>query len=727
MVSNATYPIQHSIPFRLAAMPAALILSLSPILVGLALAGLYNAVRTFPSIRACIALATLALSGAHFLNSALHSVTQARYTLIYGWLWIPFAFQALQLLGRNLNSRRVRNGFLALALFFLFWQAGIAVTAEYGPCTWGRQIGPALACCFHSHCHLRELMARAEPHTAPQDGVVVDNFNYEADDIARFAVPGRTVFKLPFASDNDSLLHDVTLRSSSVRNIPGSWFIPRPGDEEDLVGALSDRPDLEGGMSMVMNCLSTGYGRMPTIGSTKFDIEPSMTLLARNQGAINSWRSRSLPSTESQLLGTDQNSSPATSEEGPNRGVCRFCGRALRQTFVDLGMSPLCESYVSSEQLNAVERFYPLHVYVCENCFLVQLQQYVSAEDIFSDYAYFSSYSDSWLRHASNYAQDMTARFGLNPQSHVVELASNDGYLLQYFVEKGIPALGIEPAGNVAQEAVRKGVPTLVKFFGVQTAGELAANGKYADLLLANNVLAQVPDLNDFVAGMKILLAPKGVITVEFPHLMRLMEENQFDTIYHEHFSYFSFVTAEDIFTAHGLTLFDVEELPTHGGSLRIYARHAEDESAPIGKKVRELRERETSAGFTRIGHYSHFSEQVKETKRKLLQFLIQAKQQGKSVAGYGAPGKGNTLLNYCGIRSDFLDYTVDRNIHKQGKFLPGTHIPILHPDRIRETRPDYVLILPWNLKDEIRQQLAYVREWGGKLVVPIPEVSILP
>jgi hypothetical protein len=405
---------------------------------------------------------------------------------------------------------------------------------------------------------------------------------------------------------------------------------------------------------------------------------------------------------------------------------CRFCGTALRHTFVDLGMSPLCESYVSLEKLNQMEPFYPLHVQVCEKCYLVQLQAYVSREEIFTEYAYFSSFSDSWLQHASNYADQMVSQFGLNDGSFVVELASNDGYLLQYFVRKGIPCLGIEPAINVAQVAIENGVPTLAKFFGEQAAQELAAEGKFADLLLANNALAQVPDVNDFVKGMKILLAPQGVVTVEFPHLMRLMEENQFDTIYHEHFSYFSFLTAENIFGAHGLTLFDVEELATHGGSLRIYARHTEDGSKPVGARVTELRQREIAAGFTQMVTYSNFAERVKETKRKLLEFLLRVKREGKTVAGYGAPGKGNTMLNYCGIRTDFLDYTVDRNPYKQGKFLPGTHIPILHPDKIRETKPDYVLILPWNLKDEIRQQISYVREWGGKLVVPIPEVEIL-
>ena len=404
---------------------------------------------------------------------------------------------------------------------------------------------------------------------------------------------------------------------------------------------------------------------------------------------------------------------------------CLFCAAPLTHTVVDLGMSPLCESYVSGAQLNQMEAFYPLHVRVCGQCFLVQLQEYVSPEHIFTDYAYFSSYSDSWLAHAKAYTEHVTARFGLGAKSLVVEVASNDGYLLQYFVEKKIPVLGIEPAANVAAVAVDLGVSTLVKFFGKATARELVAQGKRADLLLGNNVLAQVPDLNDFVGGMKILLAPAGVITIEFPHLMRLMDENQFDTIYHEHFSYFSFLTAEKIFSAHGLTLFDVEELTTHGGSLRIYGRHKEDSSKPVSDRVRELRAREEAAGFASLERYDSFAEQVKETKRKLLEFLIDAKRAGKRIAGYGAPGKGNTLLNYCGIRTDFLDYTVDRSPHKQGKFLPGTHIPIHAPERIRETHPDYVLILPWNLKDEIMKQNAFIREWGGQFVVPIPEVTI--
>ncbi len=408
-----------------------------------------------------------------------------------------------------------------------------------------------------------------------------------------------------------------------------------------------------------------------------------------------------------------------------NQFGCRFCGTKLEHTFVDLGMSPLCESYLSADHLNQMEPFYPLHVYVCEECFLVQLQEYVTPERIFSDYAYFSSYSDSWLAHASKYTGQMVERFAIDAQSLVVEVASNDGYLLQYFVEKQIPVLGIEPAANVAAVAVQKGVSTLVKFFGTETARELAASSKKADLLLGNNVLAQVPDLNDFVAGMKILLKPAGVITMEFPHLQRLMEQNQFDTIYHEHFSYFSLVTVEKIFAAHGLTLFDVEELHTHGGSLRIYARHAEDSSKPVSAHITELRAREESMGYSRIETYAHFAEQVKETKRKLLEFLIEAKRSGKKIAGYGAPGKGNTLLNYCAIRTDFLDYTVDRNPHKHGRFLPGTHVPIYPPDRIRETRPDYVLILPWNLKDEIIKQNGFIREWGGMFVVPIPEVKV--
>ena len=405
---------------------------------------------------------------------------------------------------------------------------------------------------------------------------------------------------------------------------------------------------------------------------------------------------------------------------------CRFCGAALRFTFVDLGLSPLCESYVHAEQLNRMESFYPLHVYVCGKCFLVQLEEFVAPEHIFGDYAYFSSYSDSWLAHAKRYADEMTSRFDLSPNNLVVEVASNDGYLLQYFVERGIPVLGIEPAANVAAVAEKKGIPTLIEFFGVEMARKLAATGSMADLLVGNNVLAQVPDINDFVAGMKILLKPSGVITMEFPHLMRLMEENQFDTIYHEHFSYFSFVTAETIFALHGLVLFDVQELPTHGGSLRIFARHAEDTSKPLAERALELHERELNGGFMKLERYSRFAMQVEETKRKLLECLIHAKRAGKRIVGYGAPGKGNTLLNYCGIRTDFLDFTVDRNPYKQGQFLPGTHIPICPPDTLAAARPDYVLILPWNLKDEVMEQLSFIRNWGGKFIVPIPEAQVI-
>ncbi len=408
-----------------------------------------------------------------------------------------------------------------------------------------------------------------------------------------------------------------------------------------------------------------------------------------------------------------------------NNSGCRFCGSVLEHTFVDLGMSPLCESFLSVDQLNEMEPYYPLHVYVCGKCFLVQLQEYVAPEDIFRDYAYFSSYSDTWLAHAKTYTDRMVARFPIDAKSLVVELASNDGYLLQYFTQKGIPVLGIEPAANVAAVAGQKGIPTLVKFFGWETAKELAASGQRADLLPGNNCLAQVPDLNGFVAGMKILLKPRGVITLEFPHLQRLMEQNQFDTIYHEHFSYFSFLTVEKILAAHRLTVFDVEELPTHGGSLRVFARHDEDPTKPMEPTVGELRAREESAGVTDVYRYSDFAERVQDTKRKLLVFLISAKRRGKRIAGYGAPGKGNTLLNYCAIRTDFVDYTVDCNPHKHGKFLPGTHIPIYPPERIRETRPDYLLILPWNLKGEIMRQTAYIRDWGGQFIVPIPEVAV--
>ncbi len=406
---------------------------------------------------------------------------------------------------------------------------------------------------------------------------------------------------------------------------------------------------------------------------------------------------------------------------------CRFCGTSLNHTFVDLGVSPLANSYLKTEELQRMEPFYPLHVYVCNTCYLVQLPLFQSPEEIFSDYAYFSSYSDSWLKHANAYTQLMIDRFRFDSQSKVIEIASNDGYLLQYFKEKGIPVLGIEPAKNVAEAAQKAGIPTIVKFFGTQTARELVHEGVQADLLLGNNVLAHVPDINDFLQGMKILLKPNGIITMEFPHLMKLMDENQFDTIYHEHFSYFSFVAVEKICENHGLTIFDVDELPTHGGSLRIYARHTEDDSRPIQEKVFLLRSREKADGFLSLEHYLSFSERVKEIKRNILTFLIEVKRKGKSIVGYGAPAKGNTLLNYCGIRPDFVDYTVDRSPYKQSHYLPGTHIPIYSPDKIKETKPDYVLILPWNIKEEIMEQMSYIREWNGQFVVFIPDVKVYP
>ncbi len=405
---------------------------------------------------------------------------------------------------------------------------------------------------------------------------------------------------------------------------------------------------------------------------------------------------------------------------------CRFCDTPLHFTFVDLGMSPLCQTVIREEQTNAMEPFYPLHAYVCDECYLVQLEEYVAPADIFTEYAYFSAYSDSWLAHASGYVDMISERLGLDEQSSVVELASNDGYLLQYFVKRGIPALGIEPAANVAKAAEERGVKTVVDFFGADLARKLVSQGKSANLILGNNVLAQVPDINSFVEGIKILLAPRGVVTIEFPHLLQLMDQNQFDTIYHEHFSYFSFATTARIFAAHCMTLFDVEELPTHGGSLRIYGRHADDESKPITARAKELLKREAAAGLGDLDAYRQFREQVEATKRDLLEFLVETRREGKSIIGYGAPGKGNTLLNYCGIRTDFLEYTVDRNPYKQGTYLPGTHIPVHDPEKIAETKPDYILILPWNLKDEIAAQLAYTAEWGAQLVVPIPRVQVL-
>lgn len=405
---------------------------------------------------------------------------------------------------------------------------------------------------------------------------------------------------------------------------------------------------------------------------------------------------------------------------------CRFCNQPLTHTFLSLGSFPLSNSYLTEEGLHQKEIFYPLDVYVCDSCFLVQLQEYETPENIFGDYAYFSSYSDTWLKHAKEYVDKMVDLFKMDAHSYVIEIASNDGYLLQYFAEKGIPVLGIEPARNVAEAARKKGIPTETIFLGTETAKQLASEGKHADLLLGNNVLAHVPNLNDFVKGLRILLKPQGIITMEFPHLMKLMEETQFDTIYHEHFSYFSFLTVEKIFHAHGLTLFDVEELSTHGGSLRIYARHAEDKTKPVAERVYQLKQRETEAGYAGIHHYFGFQEKVKAIKMDILKFLIQAKRDGKRVVGYGAPAKGNTLLNYCGIRADFIDYTVDRNPYKQGHFLPGSHIPIEEPNKVKETKPDYLFILPWNLKDEIMGQMAFIRQWGGKFVVPIPKIQVI-
>ena len=405
--------------------------------------------------------------------------------------------------------------------------------------------------------------------------------------------------------------------------------------------------------------------------------------------------------------------------------ACRFCDSPLRKIFVDLGMAPLVSSYLSAADLHRVEMFYPLRVYVCEQCYLVQLPQAETPEKLFGDYPYFSSISASWLRHAQAYVNQMMERCRFDDRSQVIEIASNDGYLLQYFKERGVPVLGVEPAVNVAEFARNAGIPTVVKFFGSKTARELALEGKQADLLLGNNVLAHVPDINDFVTGMKMLLKRDGLITMEFPHLLKLIEENQFDTIFHEHFSYLSFLTVEQIFAKHELVIFDVEEVPTHGGSLRIYARHAKVEDKSTTDRAQDLRQREIGAGFDRVETYCAFEKRAQVTKHKLVKCLVELKQDGRSIVGYGAPGKGCILLNYCGIRSDFLDYVVDLSPHKQGLFIPGTHNPIYHPNKIRETKPDYVLILPWNLRGEIMEQLSFIREWGGRFIVPIPEVTV--
>jgi hypothetical protein len=404
--------------------------------------------------------------------------------------------------------------------------------------------------------------------------------------------------------------------------------------------------------------------------------------------------------------------------------TCRFCATPLRDTFVDLGMSPLCESYLERQRLNHKEAFYPLHVRLCRSCFLVQLEAYVSGEDIFTEYAYFSSYSDSWVEHSRRYTDLAIERLRLSASSFVIELASNDGYLLQHFANRGIRVLGVEPAKNVAVVAEGKGVPTATDFFGIESARRLSKRHGRADLMVGNNVLAQVPDINDFVGGIPLLLAWNGTVTMEFPHLARLIAGNQFDTIYHEHYSYFSLYSTERIFAANGLRIFDVEELPTHGGSLRVWACHAADPRRGTAR-LQALRTSELSDGVDQLQYYADFSERVIRTKYNLLEFLIDARRQGKTVAGYGAPGKGNTLLNYCGIRTDFIQYTVDRNPYKHGRFLPGTHIPIHCPERLEQTRPDYILILPWNLKGEIAAQLEYTRAWGAQLVVAVPELEI--
>ena len=388
-------------------------------------------------------------------------------------------------------------------------------------------------------------------------------------------------------------------------------------------------------------------------------------------------------------------------------------------------MSPPCESFIPPEQLGNAEAYYPLHVMACEECFLVQLPEHVTPQEIFTEYAYFSSYSTSWVAHAKRYCDYAAARFGLGQDSLVVELASNDGYLLQHFQPLGVPTLGIEPAANVAQAAIAKGVPTRVDFFGVGLARELINEGKQADLIIGNNVLAQVPDLNDFVAGIALLLKPQGVVTLEFPHIERLIDENQFDTIYHEHFSYFSLTTIDVMATRHGLKVFDVEELPTHGGSLRVFLARTDSGHRPT-PAVAGLLEREAAGGLRQMTTYTSFADRAHGAKRDLLSFLISAKNEGKTICGYGAPGKGNTLLNYCAIGTDFLDFTVDRNPYKHGRFTPGMHIPIKSVEAIEEAKPDYILILPWNLKDEIVKQMSHVAAWGAKFVVPIPLVKVI-
>ena len=406
---------------------------------------------------------------------------------------------------------------------------------------------------------------------------------------------------------------------------------------------------------------------------------------------------------------------------------CRFCKNTISTEFADLINSPASNSYLTAAQLNEPETFFPLKVLVCEKCFLVQVDEYKKSSDIFNqDYAYFSSYSTSWLAHCKKYADMMTNRFGFNNQSLVVEIASNDGYLLQYFKEKNIPVLGVEPTANTAAVAISKGIPSVIDFFGVKLAKQLATEGKQADLLLGNNVLAHVPDINDFVGGMKLILKSKGVITMEFPHLYQLVVNNQFDTIYHEHFSYLSFTTVKKIFEKQELELFDVEEVSTHGGSLRIFAKHKEDTSKVIEKSVESLLKKELGAGMLNLSYYTNFQAKVETIKNNLLEFLLHQKKSGKKVAAYGAAAKGNTLLNYCGIKKDMIKFVVDANPHKQNKYMPASHIPIVNEAKIKEEKPDYILILPWNIKDEIVKQLNYVKEWNCQFVVPVPKLEVL-
>lgn len=406
---------------------------------------------------------------------------------------------------------------------------------------------------------------------------------------------------------------------------------------------------------------------------------------------------------------------------------CRLCNSKIEKSFLSLGKSPVSNAYLSKSELSKMEPFYPLDLYVCPECFLVQIEEFEKSQNIFnSNYAYFSSYSESWLEHCKEYVSMMINRFGFNEKSFVVEVASNDGYLLQYFKEKNINVLGVEPTSNTAEIAIKKGIPTQIEFFNTEFAKQMLKQSKQADLIIGNNVLAHNPQLNDFVEGLKVALKSHGVITMEFPHLLKLIEKNEFDTVYHEHYSYFSFYTVKKLFEKHDLEIFDVDELSTHGGSLRIFAKHKLDTSKNISENIYQLIEKEKLFGLQVLETYSNFSNNVEQTKRNLLKFLIDTKEQNKTVAAYGAPAKGNTLLNYCGIRTDFIEYTVDRNPHKQNCFLPGVNIPIYHPDKIKETKPDFILILPWNIKEEVLEQMKFVNDWGGKFVVPIPNLQVL-